>query len=111
MKGIIISCVLFFFALSTRAQTSPAKDDDMRTVASVTTKADSLNLALYVMNEIPVSRTYINSIPNKIESLHYLRGHDAIALYGDKAKYGAVLVILKSQYKEEILNVPAKDFR
>ena len=110
MKRIAISGALFSIALITSAQISPTKDVSKHST-SIATKEDSLNAVLFVMNGFPISKKYFNSIPDKIESMHLLKGHDAIALYGDKAKNGAIVITLKPQYKDEILKVPAEELR
>ncbi len=40
--------------------------------------------------------------PNWIESIHVYRGQDALDKYGDRAKYGAVLIDLKMESGDKL---------
>jgi len=51
------------------------------------------NQALVILDGIPVSATYLNSInPNDIESVNVLKGASAAALYGNDASNGVMIV-------------------
>lgn len=54
------------------------------------------NQALVVLDGVPISATYLNSInPNDIESINVLKGASAAALYGNDASNGVVIVTTK----------------
>ena len=54
------------------------------------------NEALVVLDGVPVSATYLNSInPNDIESINILKGASASALYGNDASNGVMVVSTK----------------
>lgn len=54
------------------------------------------NQALVVLDGVPVSATYLNSInPNDIESVNILKGASASALYGNDASNGVLVVTTK----------------
>jgi TonB-linked SusC/RagA family outer membrane protein len=56
----------------------------------------SSNQALVVLDGVPVSATYLNSInPNDIESVNILKGASASALYGNEASNGVMIVTTK----------------
>jgi len=51
------------------------------------------NQALVVLDGIPISATYLNSInPNDIESVNILKGASASALYGNDASNGVMII-------------------
>ena len=51
------------------------------------------NQALVVLDGVPVSATYLNSVnPNDIESVNVLKGASAAALYGNDASNGVLIV-------------------
>src|SRR5664279_263808 len=59
------------------------------------------NEALVVLDGIPVSATYLNSInPNDIESVNILKGASASALYGNDASNGVMVVTTKKGSKQ-----------
>ncbi len=54
------------------------------------------NQALVVLDGVPVSATYLNSVnPNDIESVNVLKGASAAALYGNDASNGVLIVTTK----------------
>ena len=54
------------------------------------------NQALVVLDGVPVSATYLNTInPNDIESVNILKGASASALYGNDASNGVLMVTTK----------------
>jgi len=54
------------------------------------------NQALVVLDGVPVSATYLNSVnPNDIESVNVLKGASASALYGNDASNGVLIVTTK----------------
>jgi TonB-linked SusC/RagA family outer membrane protein len=54
------------------------------------------NQALIVLDGVPVSATYLNSVnPNDIENVNILKGASAAALYGNDASNGVVIVTTK----------------
>ncbi len=54
------------------------------------------NQALIVLDDVPVSATYLNSVnPNDIESVNVLKGASAAALYGNDASNGVLIVTTK----------------
>ena len=60
------------------------------------------NQALVVLDGIPVSATYLNSInPNDIESVSVLKGASAAALYGNDASNGVMIVSTKKGGKQK----------
>ena len=60
------------------------------------------NQALVVLDGIPVSATYLNSInPNDIENITILKGASAAALYGNEASNGVMIVSTKKGGKQK----------
>jgi len=60
------------------------------------------NQALVVLDGVPVSATYLNSInPNDIESVSVLKGASAAALYGNEASNGVMIVSTKKGGKQK----------
>ena len=60
------------------------------------------NQALVVLDGVPVSATFLNSInPNDIESTSVLKGASAAALYGNDASNGVVIVTTKKGGKQK----------
>ena len=60
------------------------------------------NQALVVLDGVPVSATYLNSInPNDIESVSVLKGASAAALYGNDASNGVMIVSTKKGGKQK----------
>ena len=58
------------------------------------------NQALIVLDGVPVSATYLNSVnPNDIENVNILKGASAAALYGNDASNGVVIVTTKKGEK------------
>ncbi|HEY3370503.1 MAG TPA: SusC/RagA family TonB-linked outer membrane protein [Prolixibacteraceae bacterium] len=54
------------------------------------------NQALVVLDGVPVSATYLNSInPNDIENVNVLKGASAAALYGNDASNGVLIITTK----------------
>ncbi|MCX6238314.1 MAG: SusC/RagA family TonB-linked outer membrane protein, partial [Bacteroidia bacterium] len=54
------------------------------------------NQALVVLDGVPVSATYLNSVnPNDIENVNVLKGASAAALYGNDASNGVLIVTTK----------------
>ena len=54
------------------------------------------NQALVVLDGVPVSATYLNSVnPNDIENVNVLKGASAAALYGNDASNGVLVVTTK----------------
>ena len=54
------------------------------------------NQALIVLDGVPVSATYLNSVnPNDIENVNILKGASAAALYGNDASNGVLIVTTK----------------
>jgi len=61
------------------------------------------NQALVVLDGIPVSATYLNSInPNDVESVNVLKGASAAALYGNDASNGVLIVTTKKGVKGKL---------
>lgn len=60
------------------------------------------NQALVVLDGVPVSATYLNSInPNDIENVNILKGASAAALYGNDASNGVMIVTTKKGGKQK----------
>jgi len=60
------------------------------------------NQALVVLDGVPISATYLNSInPNDIESVNVLKGASASALYGNEASNGVMVVTTKRGSKQK----------
>lgn len=60
------------------------------------------NQALVVLDGVPVSATFLNSInPNDIESVNVLKGASAAALYGNDASNGVLIVSTKKGGKQK----------
>jgi TonB-linked SusC/RagA family outer membrane protein len=60
------------------------------------------NQALVVLDGVPVSATFLNSInPNDIESVSVLKGASASALYGNDASNGVMIVSTKKGGKQK----------
>jgi TonB-linked SusC/RagA family outer membrane protein len=60
------------------------------------------NQALVVLDGVPVSATFLNSInPNDIESVNVLKGASASALYGNDASNGVLIVSTKKGGKQK----------
>ena len=60
------------------------------------------NQALVVLDGVPISATYLNSInPNDIESVTVLKGASAAALYGNEASNGVMVVSTKKGGKQK----------
>jgi TonB-linked SusC/RagA family outer membrane protein len=60
------------------------------------------NQALVVLDGVPISATYLNSInPNDIESVTVLKGASAAALYGNDASNGVMVVSTKKGSKQK----------
>jgi TonB-linked SusC/RagA family outer membrane protein len=60
------------------------------------------NQALVVLDGVPISATYLNSInPNDIESVNILKGASAAALYGNEASNGVLIVATKKGGKQK----------
>src|SRR5512133_514472 len=54
------------------------------------------NQALVVLDGVPISATYLNSVnPNDIENVNVLKGASAAALYGNDASNGVLVVTTK----------------
>ena len=61
------------------------------------------NQALVVLDGVPVSATYLNSInPNDIEDVNVLKGASAAALYGNDASNGVLIVTTKKGDKGKL---------
>ncbi len=61
------------------------------------------NQALVVLDGVPVSATYLNSInPNDIENVNVLKGASAAALYGNDASNGVLIVTTKKGEKGKL---------
>jgi TonB-linked SusC/RagA family outer membrane protein len=61
------------------------------------------NQALVVLDGVPISATYLNSInPNDIENVSILKGASAAALYGNDASNGVVIVTTKKGEKGKL---------
>jgi len=61
------------------------------------------NQALIVLDGVPVSATYLNSVnPNDIENVNILKGASAAALYGNDASNGVVIVTTKKGEKGKL---------
>jgi len=61
------------------------------------------NQALVVLDGVPVSATFLNSInPNDIESVNVLKGASAAALYGNDASNGVLIVTTKKGDKGKL---------
>jgi TonB-linked SusC/RagA family outer membrane protein len=61
------------------------------------------NQALVVLDGVPVSATYLNSInPNDIENVNILKGASAAALYGNDASNGVLIVTTKKGEKGKL---------
>ncbi|MEI8113363.1 MAG: SusC/RagA family TonB-linked outer membrane protein [Bacteroidia bacterium] len=61
------------------------------------------NQALVVLDGVPVSATYLNSInPNDIENVNVLKGASAAALYGNDASNGVLIVTTKKGDKGKL---------
>ena len=61
------------------------------------------NQALVVLDGVPVSATYLNSInPNDISSVNILKGASASALYGNDASNGVMIVTTKRGEKGKL---------
>jgi len=62
------------------------------------------NQALVVLDGVPVSATYLNSVnPNDIESVNVLKGASAAALYGNDASNGVLIVTTKKGDKGKLV--------
>src|SRR5664279_932302 len=62
------------------------------------------NQALIVLDGVPVSASYLNSInPNDIESVNVLKGASAAALYGNDASNGVLIVTTKKGEKGKLV--------
>jgi TonB-linked SusC/RagA family outer membrane protein len=60
------------------------------------------NQALVILDGVPISATYLNSInPNDIESVNILKGASAAALYGNEASNGVLIVATKRGTKQK----------
>lgn len=60
------------------------------------------NQALVVLDGVPVSATYLNSVnPNDIESVNVLKGASAAAQYGNEASNGVLIVVTKKGTKDK----------
>ncbi|REC62429.1 VWA domain-containing protein [Chryseobacterium pennae] len=65
----------------------------IRGISSVTAE----NKALYVINGVVAEEEVFKSLdPNKIESMNVLKGNSAVAMYGNKAANGVIVVTTKS---------------
>ncbi len=61
------------------------------------------NQALVVLDGVPISATYLNSInPNDIENVNVLKGASAAALYGNDASNGVLVVTTKKGGKDKL---------
>jgi len=61
------------------------------------------NQALVVLDGVPVSATYLNSVnPNDIENVNVLKGASAAALYGNDASNGVLIVTTKKGDKGKL---------
>ena len=61
------------------------------------------NQALVVLDGVPISATYLNSVnPNDIESINVLKGASVAALYGNDASNGVVIVTTKKGDKGKL---------
>ena len=61
------------------------------------------NQALVVLDGVPVSATYLNSInPNDIADVNILKGASAAALYGNEASNGVMIVTTKKGDKGKL---------
>jgi TonB-linked SusC/RagA family outer membrane protein len=61
------------------------------------------NQALVVLDGVPVSATYLNSVnPNDIENVNILKGASAAALYGNDASNGVLIVTTKKGDKGKL---------
>jgi len=61
------------------------------------------NQALVVLDGVPVSATYLNSVnPNDIENINVLKGASAAALYGNDASNGVLIVTTKRGEKGKL---------
>jgi len=61
------------------------------------------NQALVVLDGVPVSATYLNSInPNDIDNVNVLKGASAAALYGNDASNGVLIITTKKGEKNKM---------
>jgi len=61
------------------------------------------NQALVVLDGVPVSATYLNSInPNDIDNVNILKGASAAALYGNDASNGVLIITTKKGEKGKL---------
>lgn len=61
------------------------------------------NQALVVLDGVPVSATYLNSInPNDIDNVNVLKGASAAALYGNDASNGVLIITTKKGEKGKL---------
>lgn len=60
------------------------------------------NKVMEVKHDEVFNKTLLGIDPNWIQSIHVYKGQDALDKYGDRAKYGAVLIDLKTESSDKL---------
>lgn len=83
----IITFVFFLFS---------AENTQAQTFINCKNKALSANPPLAIVDGVTTTMEFLNGInPDEIESISVLKGTEALAQYGDKAKEGVILITRK----------------
>ena len=94
MKKIFLATLFFTGAILVSAQKDKTASAGVKTIKDY---AVVHNQPLYILDGKPVSSEKFNKIdPNTIESVNVLKNASATAIYGDRGKYGVIIIETKS---------------
>ena len=108
MKKLIFSFLLLFTALSLFSQQTRNRNENIPPALK--------NQPLIIVNSIETDFNHLLIKPDNIESINVLKDSASVAGYGEKGKYGVILIQVKKgsellQFPELItqFNIPEKD--
>lgn len=91
VPAIVAAMISFSNVACTSTETSqPMPDGDGDRVESINPET-----LIFANNKLITKEEMAKILPDRIGSVHVWKGEDAIAKYGDKAKYGAIEITLK----------------
>jgi len=102
MKRVLLVVSLLFSFIVFSQNKLEAKKEIKPSKENFTFNIKKGNKVFWVVNEKPVSKKVVESInPDHIKSIKIYKGSEAIELYGEKAKDGVVVIVMKT--KRELL--------
>lgn len=89
-KYFVLAIITFVFFLFS------AENTQAQTFINCKNKALSANPPLAIVDGVTTTMEFLNGInPDEIQSIEVLKGTEAVAQYGDKAKEGVILITRK----------------